>query len=90
MRGGATWRGQLYDAIAKHDKLVLVCSRASVKRPAVVEEILEAIQRERTTGTKKLSPIRLDEYVFRDELTRLARKKVANGEWKEDWVTYIL
>jgi hypothetical protein len=35
-------------------------------------------------------PHRLDEYVFSDELTRLARKKVANGEWKEDWATYIL
>ena len=89
MRGGIYWRGQIYDAIEKQDKLVLVCSRASLTRAAVVEEILETIDRERRTGTQKLFPIRLDDYVFSEELDRIARTKVATGEWKENWVVYV-
>ncbi len=89
MRGGIHWRGQIYDAIEKQDKLVLVCSRASLTRAAVVEEILEAIDRERRTGTQKLFPIRLDDYVFSEALDRIARTKVATGDWKENWVVYV-
>lgn len=89
MRGGGYWRGQIYDAIDKHDKLILVCSRASLTRPAVVEEILEAINRERRTGEQKLFPIRLDDYIFSDELDGIAHSKVAGGQWKEDWVVYV-
>jgi hypothetical protein len=89
MRGGNPWRGQIYDAIEKHDKLVLVCSKDSLTRPAVVEEILEAIDRERKTNTQKLFPLRLDDYIFSDELEEVARTAVARGEWKENWVAYV-
>jgi len=89
MRGGARWRGQIYEAIEKQDKLVLICSEASLTRPAVVEEILEAIESERHMGVQKLFPIRLDDYILSDELERVARSKVKNGEWKENWVTYV-
>ena len=89
MRGGVPWRGQIYEAIEKHDKLILVCSRESLTKSAVVEEILEAIERERTTGTQKLFPIRLDDYVFSGEIDEIARTKVAAGQWKENWVTYV-
>jgi len=89
MRGGAQWRGQIYDAIEKQDKLVLICSRESLARPAVVEEIQEAIERERQSGTQKLFPIRLDDYILSDELEKIARQNVRNGQWRENWVTYV-
>jgi hypothetical protein len=89
LRGGSHWRGQIYEAIENQDKLVLVCSRSSLTRPAVVEEILEAIDRERESGKQKLFPIRLDDYIFSDEMESLARTKVAHGEWRENWVVYI-
>jgi hypothetical protein len=89
MKGGSQWRGQIYDAIEKHDKLILVCSRESVARPAVVEELLEAIDRERATRTQKLFPVRLDDYVLSGELETLARDKVATGEWRENWIQYV-
>lgn len=89
MRGGAQWRGQIYDAIEKQDKLVLICSRESLARPAVVEEIQEAIERERQIGAQKLFPIRLDDYILSDELEKIARQNVKDGKWKENWVTYV-
>lgn len=89
MRGGSHWRGQIYEAIEKHDKLVLICSEASLTRPAVVEEIFEAIERERGMGVQKLFPIRLDDYILSGDLEKVARAKLKNGEWKENWVTYV-
>lgn len=89
MRGGAQWRGQIYDAIEKQDKLVLICSQESLARPAVVEEIQEAIERERQTGAQKLFPIRLDDYILSEELEKIARRNVKDGKWKENWVTYV-
>lgn len=89
MRAGHFWREQIYDAIEKHDKLVLICSRASLERPAVVEEIQEAISRERQTGTQKLFPIRIDDFILAKELDMLSRAKVATGEWSENWVSRV-
>jgi hypothetical protein len=89
MYGGDHWRGQIHDAISKHDRLVLICSRSSLVRPAVVDEILETIARERQTGKQKLFPLRLDDYVLSDDLTSVAKSKVAHGEWREDWVVYV-
>lgn len=89
MHGGDHWRGQIYDAIKRHDKLVLICSSESLVRPAVVEEILEAIDRERDTRRQKLFPIRLDDYVLGDEISGVAKTKVARGEWRANWLDYI-
>jgi hypothetical protein len=89
MRGGDAWRGQIYKAIEEHDKLVLICSRQSLTRPAVVEEIIEAIDRERDSGVQRLFPIRLDDFVFSNELDRIARDKVSKGQWRENWVTQL-
>lgn len=89
MRAGDFWREQIYDAIEKHDKLVLICSRASLERPAVVEEIQEAIARERQTGTQKLFPIRIDDFILGKQLDMLAREKVVTGEWSENWVSRV-
>ncbi len=87
--GGDYWRQQIYDAIEKHDKLILVCSKTSLSRPAVVAEILEAIDRERTAKAQKLFPIRLDDYVLSSDLEGVAKAKVAAGEWRENWLTYV-
>jgi hypothetical protein len=87
--GGEYWRRQIDDAIDKHDKLILVCSQNSLSRPAVVGEIIEAIDRERASQTQKLFPIRLDDYVFSAELEAIAKTKVASGEWRQNWLTYV-
>lgn len=89
MRGGDRWRGQIFSAIEKQDKLVLICSKDSLTRPVVVEEIQEAIEREKQAGMQKLFPIRLDDYILSDDLENVARTKMKNGEWKENWVTYV-
>jgi hypothetical protein len=89
MRGGQEWREQVYDAIRHYDKLILVCSRRSVYRPNVVMEILRAIDEERTTGVRKLFPLRLDDHILGQSMMGEAREKVRSGEWRENWVYYV-
>jgi hypothetical protein len=89
LKGGDYWRRQIADAIDKHDRLILACSRKSLNRPAVVAEIIEAIERERATGKQKLFPIRLDDYILSQRMEKMAKARVASGAWKEDWVTYV-
>jgi len=51
--------------VNEHDRVVLVCSRASLDRKGVMNEIEETLAREaREGGETFLIPIRLDEYVF--------------------------
>jgi uncharacterized protein YjbI with pentapeptide repeats len=51
--------------VNEHDRVVLVCSRASLKRKGVLNEIEETLAREaREGGATYLLPIRLDRYVF--------------------------
>lgn len=48
-----------------YDRVVLICSRASLDRPGVLNEIEEALAREaREGGSTVLIPIRLDDYVL--------------------------
>ena len=89
MRGGEYWRQQIYDAIEKQDKLILVCSRNALDRPSVVAEIFEAIDRERATKTQKLFPVRIDDYILSAELEEVAKVKVSTGEWRANWVSYV-
>ena len=50
-----------------HDRVILICSRASLDRRGVVNEIEETLQREsREGGTSILIPITLDNYVFEE------------------------
>jgi TIR domain len=54
------------EGVNKYDRIVLICSEASLERPGVLNEIEEALAREaRDGGTTYLIPIRLDDYVFR-------------------------
>jgi hypothetical protein len=53
--------------IAEHDRVILICSRASLDRPGVLFEIEEALTREaKMKGESLLIPIRLDDYVLTD------------------------
>jgi uncharacterized protein YjbI with pentapeptide repeats len=57
---------ELRRGIEKHDRMILVCSRASLDRPWVLYEIETAIEREaRDGGASYLIPIALDGYVFK-------------------------
>jgi len=51
--------------VNEYDRVILVCSRASLDRKGVLNEIEETIAREaRDGGAAYLIPIRLDDYVF--------------------------
>ncbi len=89
MRGGQFWRVQINEAIKVHNKLVLICSEASLQRRNVVDEIIAAMERERETGSQKLFPIRLDDFILGDEMLALADQAMAHGQWREDWVRYV-
>lgn len=55
------------DGVNQHDKVVLVCTKNSLDRPGVVNELEETLQREaREGGESILIPITLDDYVFSD------------------------
>lgn len=55
------------DAVNKYDKVILICSEASLNRVGVLNEIEETLQREAREGGKSfLIPIRLDDYVLAD------------------------
>lgn len=51
--------------VNEHDRVILVCSRESLDRKGVLNEIEETLAREsRDGGAAYLIPIRLDDYVF--------------------------
>jgi len=55
------------DEINRHDRVILICSRHSLDRPGVTNEIEESLAREaREGGSSVLIPIALDEYVFNE------------------------
>jgi hypothetical protein len=54
------------DAINSSDKIVFICSKKSLNRPGVINELEETLQREAREGGKQiLIPISLDNYVFK-------------------------
>lgn len=53
------------DAVAKHDRVVLICSVSSLQRPGVQNELERVLEREaREGGSEILIPISIDRYVF--------------------------
>jgi hypothetical protein len=53
------------DQVNNHDRVILICSKASLTRPGVLNEIEETLAREaRDGGAAYLIPIRIDNYVF--------------------------
>ena len=89
MQGGEKWRSQIGNAVREHDKLLLICSRRSVYRENVVDEILDAIEQERATGVQKLYPIKLDDHVLSSGFLSEAREKVVTKQWRDNWVPAV-
>lgn len=55
------------DGVNQYDRVVLICSEASLDRPGVLNEIEETLAREaRDGGESYLIPIRLDNYLLRE------------------------
>ncbi|WP_437339493.1 toll/interleukin-1 receptor domain-containing protein [Sorangium sp. So ce394] len=51
--------------VNEHDRVILICSRHSLDRKGVLNELEEILTREaRDGGASYLIPIRLDDYVF--------------------------
>ena len=64
---GEKIRRVMHEKIQSHDRVILVCSRASLDRKSVLVEIEETLDREsRDGGASYLIPITLDDYVFQD------------------------
>jgi hypothetical protein len=69
--------------VNEHDRVILICSRASLDRPGLINELEETLAREaRDGGAEYLIPIRLDDYVIegwqpdRDDLAQAVRDRV--------------
>ena len=57
---------EVFRGIQQHDRMLLICSRKSLDRPGVINEIQETLDREaRDGGATYLLPITLDDYVFK-------------------------
>ena len=53
------------EAVNQYDRVILICSKASLDRTGVLNELIETLQREAREGGKDyLIPIRLDDYLF--------------------------
>lgn len=62
---GSTIHSAIRSGIYEHDRVVLVCSESSLKRPGVLGEIELALRKETNEGgTKLLIPIALDDYIW--------------------------
>jgi hypothetical protein len=58
---------EMYESVNTNDRVILVCSKSSLPRKGVINEIQEALQREaREGGVEILIPITIDSYVFSD------------------------
>ncbi len=71
------------EGVNQYDRVLVVCSRDSLERPGVLNEIEESLQREaREGGVSVLIPVTLDDYVFsewspsRPDLAQSVRDRV--------------
>jgi len=72
------------DAVHEYNRVILVCSKSSLDRPGVLNEIEQVLSREaREGGLPLLLPVTLDDYVFeewnpmRPDIARQVRSRVA-------------
>lgn len=55
----------MYEGVNNHDRVLLICSKKSLSRPGVLNEIERVFEREaREGGSEILIPIALDKFVF--------------------------
>jgi hypothetical protein len=66
---GERWATQIEGAIKIHDKLVVVCSEEGLFREGVVKEIIRAVELESMSGSRKLFPVRLDDFILSQAAT---------------------
>jgi hypothetical protein len=65
-RPGARLAHEIFSQMQRHDRVLLVCSRSSLSRPGVLNEIEETLDREaRDGGASYLLPLMLDDYVLK-------------------------
>jgi hypothetical protein len=76
-------------ALQRHDGLLLICSRSSLLQSEIADRVAALLRRERETGTQKLFPLYVDDFLLSAELLRLADQKMASGEWRDDWVRHL-
>jgi hypothetical protein len=56
---------EMFRGVNQHDRILLICSRSSLNRSGVLNEIERVLEREaREGGTTRLLPISLDDYVY--------------------------
>ena len=56
---------EVFSRLQDHDRVILICSRNSLDRPGVLNEVQETFDREaRDGGATYLLPVTLDDYVF--------------------------
>jgi hypothetical protein len=56
---------EMFEGVNRYDRMILVCSAASLDRPGVLFEIEQAAAREaREGGTSRVIPVRIDDYLF--------------------------
>jgi hypothetical protein len=64
-QAGARINDEVFGQLQKHDRVLLICSKSSLNRAGVVNEIQETLDREaRDGGATYLLPIMLDNYVL--------------------------
>lgn len=75
---------EVFNALQRHDRMVLLCSQGSLDRPGVLNEIQETLDREaRDGGATYLIPVMLDDYLLEDwnrtqpDLAERVRRRVA-------------
>jgi hypothetical protein len=57
----------MHDGVNKYDRVLLICSKDSLTRPGVLNEIERVLEREaKEGGSSVLIPITLDDFVFSD------------------------
>ena len=57
----------MHDGVNTHDRVLLLCSKESLSRPGVLNEIERVLEREaKEGGTDILIPVALDDYVYKD------------------------
>jgi TIR domain len=61
---GGVLATDIADHIDRYDKVILICSKDSLKSPEVLKEVKLALGKESVTGRDVLLPIRIDDAVF--------------------------
>jgi hypothetical protein len=80
---GETLRKTMHRGVNDHDRVILVCSRDSLDRKGLLNELEETLRREaRDGGNAYLIPVRLDDYVLtwrpqgREDIAQTVRDRV--------------